>query len=70
MLSAVDFAVYDRQAAPQDYLNSLGPLAMAERGSRSGIDDPTPEPKARSAREKSSAGQTKAPQTPRIARIG
>ena len=67
---AVDFTVYDRQAAPQDYLNSLGPLAIAERGSRSGIDDSTPEPKARSAGDKRSAGQAKAAHSPRIARIG
>lgn len=52
----VDFAVYDRQGFPQDYLNALGPLAVPERGSRRGLRDhpradlppatPAPEPAA------------------------
>ena len=36
---AVDFNVYDRGYFDETYLDSLGPLAMAERGSRNGLDD-------------------------------
>ena len=36
---SVDFQVYDREGFPQDYLASLGPLAMPERGSRRGLGE-------------------------------
>ena len=34
---SADFTIYDRGVAGFDYLQSLGPLAMAERGSQAGL---------------------------------
>ena len=39
----VDFPVYQRDSGADAYLNSLGPLAIPERGSRAGLVDSSPD---------------------------
>lgn len=39
---SVDFPVYDRTSTAADYLQTLGPLAMPQQGSRGGLDGPVP----------------------------
>ena len=39
---SVEFSVYDRASGADDYLHSLGPLAMPAQGSRAGVDAADP----------------------------
>lgn len=41
---AVEFTVYDRSSGVASYLDTLGPLEKMTRGSRAGLDYPTPPP--------------------------